>query len=102
MAAGDPLLVLDKVNKRFGGLKVIVDLDFTVHEEEIVGLLGPNGAGKTTVFNLITAIYVPESGSIKFKGTEIVGMAPHKICHLGWPALISWSVPSSRCRSLRT
>jgi branched-chain amino acid transport system ATP-binding protein len=83
MAAGDPLLVLDKVNKRFGGLKVIVDLDFTVHEEEIVGLLGPNGAGKTTVFNLITAIYVPESGSIKFKGTEIVGMAPHKICHLG-------------------
>lgn len=83
MAAGDPLLVLDKVNKRFGGLKVIVDLDFVVHEEEIVGLIGPNGAGKTTVFNLITSIYKADSGSIKFRGKEIAGLAPHKICHLG-------------------
>ena len=83
MAAGDPLLVLDKVNKRFGGLRVVVDLDFQVKEEEIVGLIGPNGAGKTTVFNLITSIYKLDSGSIKFKGREIAGLAPHKICHLG-------------------
>ncbi len=83
MAAGDPLLVLDKVNKRFGGLKVIVDLDFVVHEEEIVGLIGPNGAGKTTVFNLITSIYKVDSGSIKYREKEIAGLAPHKICHLG-------------------
>jgi ABC-type branched-subunit amino acid transport system ATPase component len=46
MAAGDPLLVLDKVNKRFGGLKVIVDLDFVVHEEEIVGLIGPTARAR--------------------------------------------------------
>lgn len=83
MAAGDPLLVLEQVNKRFGGLKVIVDLDFVVHEEEIVGLIGPNGAGKTTVFNLITSIYNIDSGSIKFAGKDIAGLAPHKICHLG-------------------
>jgi branched-chain amino acid transport system ATP-binding protein len=83
MAAGDPLLVLDKVSKHFGGLKVVVDLDFQVNEEEIVGLLGPNGAGKTTVFNLITAIYVPDGGSIRFRGKEIGGLKPHKICHLG-------------------
>jgi branched-chain amino acid transport system ATP-binding protein len=83
VAAGDELLVLDQVNKRFGGLKVIVDLDFRVDEEEIVGLIGPNGAGKSTVFNLITAIYRPDSGSITFKGREIAGMAPHKICHSG-------------------
>jgi len=83
VAAGDPLLVLDKVNKRFGGLRVVVDLDFQVKEEEIVGLIGPNGAGKTTVFNLITSIYKLDSGSIKFKGREIAGLAPHKICHLG-------------------
>ena len=83
VAAGDELLVLDQVNKRFGGLKVIVDFDFVVHEEEIVGLIGPNGAGKSTVFNLITSIYTPDTGSIKFRGQEIAGLAPHKICHLG-------------------
>ena len=72
-----------KVDKHFGGLKVIVDLDFAVNEEEIVGLIGPNGAGKTTVFNLITSIYPVDGGSIKFRGKEIAGLAPHKICHLG-------------------
>jgi branched-chain amino acid transport system ATP-binding protein len=83
MTPGPPLLTLAGVNKHFGGLQVIRDLDFIVNENEIVGLIGPNGAGKTTVFNLITAIYQPDKGSIKFKGREIVGMAPHKICHLG-------------------
>jgi branched-chain amino acid transport system ATP-binding protein len=83
VATGDPLLVLDQVSKHFGGLKVIVDLDFLVNEEEIVGLIGPNGAGKSTVFNLITAIYTPDAGSIRFAGQEIAGVAPHKICHLG-------------------
>jgi branched-chain amino acid transport system ATP-binding protein len=83
MAAGDPLLVLDKVDKHFGGLHVLTDLDFEVREEEIVGLIGPNGAGKSTVFNLITSIYPIDSGSIRFKGREIAGLAPYKICHLG-------------------
>jgi branched-chain amino acid transport system ATP-binding protein len=83
MAAGDPLLVLDKVDKHFGGLHVITDLDFEVREEEIVGLIGPNGAGKSTVFNLITAIYPIDRGSIRFKGEDIAGAAPHKICHQG-------------------
>jgi branched-chain amino acid transport system ATP-binding protein len=83
VASGDELLVLDRVSKRFGGLKVIVDLDLVVNEDEIVGLIGPNGAGKSTVFNLITAIYSPDAGSIRFKGQEIAGLAPHKICHLG-------------------
>jgi branched-chain amino acid transport system ATP-binding protein len=83
MAVGDPLLVLEKVDKHFGGLRVIVDLDFEVREEEIVGLIGPNGAGKSTVFNLITSIYPIDRGSIRFKGKEIAGLAPYKICHLG-------------------
>jgi branched-chain amino acid transport system ATP-binding protein len=83
MAAGDPLLVLDKVDKHFGGLHVVTDLDFEVREEEIVGLIGPNGAGKSTVFNLITSIYPIDGGSIRFKGKEIAGLPPHKICHLG-------------------
>ncbi len=83
MPAGAPLLTLSGVSKHFGGLQVINDLDFVVHEEETVGLIGPNGAGKSTVFNLITSIYRPDRGSIKFKGDEITGLAPHKICHLG-------------------
>jgi branched-chain amino acid transport system ATP-binding protein len=83
MAAGDPLLILDKVDKHFGGLHVITDLDFEVREEEIVGLIGPNGAGKSTVFNLVTSIYPIDSGSITFKGKSLSGLPPHKICHLG-------------------
>ena len=83
MVAGDPLLTLTKVDKHFGGLHVITDLDFEVREEEIVGLIGPNGAGKSTVFNLVTSIYPIDSGSIRFRNKEIVGLAPHKICHLG-------------------
>ena len=83
MAAGDPLLILNKVDKHFGGLHVITDFDFEVREEEIVGLIGPNGAGKSTVFNLVTSIYPIDSGSITFKGKSVSGLAPHKICHLG-------------------
>jgi branched-chain amino acid transport system ATP-binding protein len=83
MAAGDPLLTLTKVDKHFGGLHVISDLDFEVREEEIVGLIGPNGAGKSTVFNLVTSIYPIDSGTITFKGHDLSGLAPHKICHLG-------------------
>lgn len=80
---GGPLLTLSRVSKHFGGLQVINDLDFVVHEEETVGLIGPNGAGKSTVFNLITSIYQPDHGTITFKDSDITGMAPHKICHLG-------------------
>ncbi len=83
MPAGAPLLTLTGVSKHFGGLQVITDLDFVVHEEEIVGLIGPNGAGKTTAFNLITSIYPIDRGSIRFKDREIAGLAPHKICRLG-------------------
>lgn len=83
MPAGAPLLTLSRVSKHFGGLQVISDLEFVVHEQETVGLIGPNGAGKSTVFNLITSIYHPDRGSITFKGNELIGLAPHKICHLG-------------------
>jgi len=78
-----PVLTLSNVSKQFGGLHVITDLDFVVGEEEIVGLIGPNGAGKSTVFNLITAIYRIDKGSIRFKDKEISRLAPHKICHMG-------------------
>jgi len=71
------------ITKSFGGLVAVHDLDFAVHEGEILGLIGPNGAGKTTLFSLITGFLKPDSGSIYFKGKDISGHKPHKICKSG-------------------
>jgi ABC-type branched-subunit amino acid transport system ATPase component len=78
-----PLLQLSNVSLSFGGLKVVDGLDLHVDEGEIVSVIGPNGAGKTTLFNLITGIYDPETGDIKFEGTSIAGLEPHKISQRG-------------------
>jgi branched-chain amino acid transport system ATP-binding protein len=78
-----PLLELTGVSMAFGGLQVISDLDFHVEENEIVSVIGPNGAGKTTLFNLITGVYEPDEGEIRFEGSSIVGLPPHKINQRG-------------------
>jgi branched-chain amino acid transport system ATP-binding protein len=78
-----PLLELTGVSMAFGGLQVISDLDFQVEENEIVSVIGPNGAGKTTLFNLITGVYEPDEGEIRFEGSSIVGLPPHKINQRG-------------------
>lgn len=77
------VLELVKVNKHFGGLQVLADVDLAVAEEEIVGLIGPNGAGKSTLFNVVTSFYPPETGDVFLKGYRITGLAPHKVCHMG-------------------
>jgi branched-chain amino acid transport system ATP-binding protein len=77
------LFDLAGVTKSFGGLRVVDQLSMTVKEGEIVSLIGPNGAGKTTVFNLVTGIYAPDQGEIRFGGSNIAGLAPHKIAKLG-------------------
>lgn len=77
------LLQTVDVNKSFGGLAAVTALSMDVLPGEIVGLIGPNGAGKTTSFNLITGVYTPTSGSIRFAGQEIAGMKPHAITRLG-------------------
>ena len=77
------LLELDGVSLSFGGLKVVDELDLHVKEGEIVSVIGPNGAGKTTLFNLITGIYQPHTGDIRFDGQSIVGLEPHQICCRG-------------------
>jgi branched-chain amino acid transport system ATP-binding protein len=77
------LLRLSKVNKAFGGLRCINDLDIDVGEGEIVSVIGPNGAGKTTLFNLVTGVYRPDSGDILLDGESIVGLAPHNITNRG-------------------
>ena len=78
-----PLFELKDVTKSFGGLTVAHKLNLHVDEGEIVSLIGPNGAGKTTVFNLVTGIYRPDSGEIRFEGRNLVGLPPHKITQLG-------------------
>lgn len=71
------------VNKRFGGLQALKGVDFTLEEGEALSLIGPNGSGKTTLFNLISGFLPPTSGSIQFRGEEIAGKSPHRICRLG-------------------
>jgi branched-chain amino acid transport system ATP-binding protein len=77
------LLELEGVTKRFGGLTVIDGLDLHVDEHEIVSVIGPNGAGKTTLFNLVTGVYRPDTGEIRFEGSSIVGLDPHRITARG-------------------
>jgi ABC-type branched-subunit amino acid transport system ATPase component len=77
------LLELSDVSLSFGGLKVVDALELHVKEGEIVSVIGPNGAGKTTLFNLITGIYRPHTGDIRFDGQSIVGLEPHQICCRG-------------------
>ena len=77
------LLELLNVHKHFGGLQVVLDLSFEVNRGEIVSLIGPNGAGKTTVFNLITGLYAPDRGDIRFDGKSLLGLEPHQITKRG-------------------
>jgi len=78
-----PILEGKGITKYFGGLAAISNVDFHVKQGEALGLIGPNGAGKTTLFNLISAALTPRSGIIRFKGEEITGLSPYKICRMG-------------------
>jgi branched-chain amino acid transport system ATP-binding protein len=77
------LLAVNDLKKSFGGITAINSLEFSVKAGMILGIIGPNGAGKTTLFNLVTGFLAPDSGSIKFEGTELVGKKPYKIVNLG-------------------
>jgi len=78
-----PLLDIDACTLRFGGLTAVDALTAVVAEGSLTALIGPNGAGKTSVFNLITGVYRPTSGDIRFAGTSIVGLKPYQITRLG-------------------
>ena len=77
------LLSLQGATKKFGGLTAVDDVTFDVDAGSIISLIGPNGAGKSTVFNLITGIYAPTSGTIVFDGRSIGGLKPHVVASLG-------------------
>ncbi len=79
----EKLLAVSGVVKRFGGFHALDGLSFHVASGEILGLVGPNGSGKTTAINVISGLYAPDAGRVRFAQTSIEGMAPHKLVHLG-------------------
>lgn len=79
----DPILRLENVTKRFGGLVAVNAVNFDLPAQKLVSIIGPNGAGKTTLFNIITGIYKPDEGAIRFNGHNIAGRRPDQITALG-------------------
>ncbi len=82
-ASPEPLLEIEGISVRFGGLIAIADLTFDVGEGEIVSLIGPNGAGKTTAFNAITGYLQPTSGEVRYRNRRLTGMKPNQVAGIG-------------------
>ena len=79
----EPMLRMDKLTKRFGGVQALKDVSFDVFRGDVLGIIGPNGSGKTTIVNAITGFITPTSGKIFFKGKDITGRPPHKVADMG-------------------
>ncbi|HCW79701.1 MAG TPA: high-affinity branched-chain amino acid ABC transporter ATP-binding protein LivG [Ruminococcaceae bacterium] len=77
-----PLLDIKNISIQFGGLSAVDKFSMSIGENDIYGLIGPNGAGKTTVFNMLTGVYSPDSGTIMFDGKSIAGMKPYDITRM--------------------
>ena len=77
------MLSVEHLSVVFGGLRAVNDVSFEVQPGEVFTLIGPNGAGKTTVFNLISRIYEPSSGSLRFGGEDLARLAPHDVAGRG-------------------
>src|SRR2546427_3385758 len=78
-----PLLEIDNVTKRFGGIVALDGVSFDAEPGEIVGLIGPNGAGKTTAFNVITRLYTPDEGDVRFEGASLLRTSPSGVIRHG-------------------
>jgi branched-chain amino acid transport system permease protein len=83
LKAGEPLLEVKGLVKRFGGLLAADHIDLTVYPGEVVSVIGPNGSGKTTLFNMLTGLVRSDSGSAMYRGNEITRLPPHRIASLG-------------------
>jgi branched-chain amino acid transport system ATP-binding protein len=82
-ASRTPLLAVDGISLRFGGVQAISEVSFEVNEGELFAIIGPNGAGKTSIFNCVNGVYRPQEGSITLAGTELVGVSPRHTAELG-------------------
>jgi branched-chain amino acid transport system ATP-binding protein len=77
------LLEITNLTKSFGGLEALSKIDLKVEKNSVVGLIGPNGAGKSTLFNVITGVYSPDSGEVRFKGEPLKNIMPHDVVKKG-------------------
>lgn len=83
VVTGDPVLVANRVGKRFEGIAALIDVSVRLEPGELVALIGPNGAGKTTLFNCLSGVLRPNSGEILLKGQDLSRLAPHQRAQLG-------------------
>jgi branched-chain amino acid transport system ATP-binding protein len=74
-----PLLTVENVTRRFGGIVALDDVSLALDEGDVGGLIGPNGAGKTTLFNVVTRLYPADSGRVVFDGRDLLRTRPHRI-----------------------
>jgi branched-chain amino acid transport system ATP-binding protein len=79
----DPILAIDGVSVRFGGVQALDRATLAISPHQITGLIGPNGSGKSTLFNTVTGVTRADAGSIRFQGKDITRLEPHQINHLG-------------------
>ncbi|MEI7738877.1 MAG: ABC transporter ATP-binding protein [Betaproteobacteria bacterium] len=82
-AIGKPILELDSVSLRFGGVKALTNISFNVLEHEIRAIIGPNGAGKSSMLNVINGVYRPQEGTITLRGQKLTDMTPNLAASLG-------------------
>jgi branched-chain amino acid transport system permease protein len=78
-----PLLAVRGLRKAFGGLVAVNGVDLEVKAGEILSVIGPNGAGKTTLFNLLSGVYRPDAGAVRYEGVDVTGFEPHEACRRG-------------------
>ena len=80
---GAPVLELESISLRFGGVHAITNVSFNVLEHEVRAIIGPNGAGKSSMLNVINGVYVPQQGTIKVRGETVAGMTPQYAASIG-------------------
>jgi branched-chain amino acid transport system ATP-binding protein len=83
VTAGGPVVEFDDVHLSFSGVRALQGVTFDVRPGELYAVIGPNGAGKTSIFNVLSGVYRPQRGAVRFLGDDIAGLRPHVIAHLG-------------------
>ncbi len=83
MSGQGPVVEVDGVVLRFKGVTAINGATFSVGERELFAIIGPNGAGKTSIFNVLSGVYRPQEGSVRFLGEDVLGRRPHRIAAMG-------------------
>ena len=93
------ILEVKGVNKRFGGLQALGDVNLSVAENTVHAIIGPNGAGKSTLLNVLVGKLIPDTGSVMFDGQSVLGRKPHEINQMGISRV--FQTPEIFCRSHR-